>query len=284
MRRTVLSLAAGFGLLAALSPAPWLARAAGPTPANFQSITGVTGYQFAVPSDWQQLPLFLQERVGDQTFADDGEVASADGTQHAHVETAGGFGVTTSNVSDALTAFLTGLPNVFAGPGAMAGPPSASGAGGGNSASGAAPTGASSPSASGGAPAGASGPSAPTLTVFAQPSSVTVPGADAAVAGAASYTDPNGNPRMIAARMAVKGSTAYLLVIDSTKDFYQNNSALGTIESSFTLSPGASSASAGAPAASSAMPLLTASATPQPAAAATATPSLTPQATVTATP
>ncbi len=271
MRRTVLSLAAGFGLLAALSPAPWLARAAGPTPANFQSITGVTGYQFAVPSDWQQLPLFLQERVGDQTFADDGEVASADGTQHAHVETAGGFGVTTSNVSDALTAFLTGLPNVFAGPGAMAGPPSASGAGGGNS-------------ASGGAPTGASGPSAPTLTVFAQPSSVTVPGADAAVAGAASYTDPNGNPRMIAARMAVKGSTAYLLVIDSTKDFYQNNSALGTIESSFTLSPGASSASAGAPAASSAMPLLTASATPQPAAAATATPSLTPQATVTATP
>jgi hypothetical protein len=204
-----------------------MARAADPPPANFQSITGVTGYQYGVPSDWQQLPLSMQERVGSQSFADDGEVASADGQQHAHVETAAGFGITTSNLNDALTAFLTGTPNVFAGPGPVAPPASASGSG------------TNATSSGNGGSSNASAPSGPTLTVFAASSSVTVPGADAAVAGAASYTDPNG-----AARMALKGTTAYLLIIDSTKDFYQNNPALGQIETSFTLNGGTSTSAA----------------------------------------
>ncbi len=224
VRRAVLTLAATLGLAAATLSGPWIAGAAN-SAGNYQSITGATGYQYQVPSDWQQLPLSLQERVGDQTFADDGEVASADGTQHAHVETASGFGITTDNLTDALTAFLTGQPNVFSGPGPSTPP------------SGATPPSGSSSTASGGAPA-----APPTLTLFAQPSSVNVTNADGAVAGAASYTDPNGNPRMLAARLAVKGTTAYLLSIDSTQDFYQNNDALGQIETSFQLTSGPSSA------------------------------------------
>jgi hypothetical protein len=232
VRRAVFSLAASFGLLAATLPGPWIAHAADPVSANTQSISGPSGYVYQVPSDWQQLPLSLQERVGNQSFADDGEVASADGLQHAHVETAVGFGITTDNLSDALTAFLTGAPNIFSGPGPGPAAPGASASAG----NGAPPSGAASSAGGGNTP--------PPPTLFAQPSSVNVPNADGAMAGAASYTDSSGNARMIAARLAVKGSAAYLLVIDSTKDFYQNDPALGQIESSFQLSSGASSTAA----------------------------------------
>lgn len=212
VRRLVLGLATGVGLIAAVLPAGWAAATAG---GSLQMITSPSGYQFQVPSDWQQLPLSMQERVGPQTFADDGEVASADGVQHAHVETATGFGITADTVQSTLSSFLSGSGGA---PGAISAP-----AGGG-------PGAASAPAGPGGAP--------PALTLYATPSSVTVANADAADAGAATYTDPDGNTRVLAARLAIRGNTSYLLLIDSTQDFYKNNSALGQIENSFQLVSG----------------------------------------------
>jgi hypothetical protein len=222
VRRLVLSLVTTAGLLAAAMPATWVAGAPDSANTDLQSITGPSGYQFQVPSDWQQLPLSLQERIGSQTFADDGEVASSDGVQHAHVETAAGFGITTSNIHDALTSFLSGSSNA---PGA----PSASAVG-----------------------SNAPGANGPTLTLLATPSPVQVQNADAAEAGAATYTDPNGNTRVVAARLAIHGTTSYLLLIDSTQDFYKTNPMVGQIESSFQLSSSASPVANTAAAASSA--------------------------------
>jgi len=127
----------------------------------------------------------------------DGQAASADSNQHARVETGSGFGASADKVHDTIMSFLQGPP-----------------------------------AGSNGAPPGAAGPN---FTVFATPSPVQVANADAAEAGAASYTDPNGNPRVIAARLAIRGGTTYMLVIDSTADFYRTNPLLGQIEESFKL-------------------------------------------------
>jgi hypothetical protein len=94
-----------------------------PAAGGLQTVSGSSGYQYQVPSDWQQVPASLLERMGTQTFNIDGEVSSADGNQQAHVETATGFGITSANLSDALNAYFTapsssggGAATVFAGP------------------------------------------------------------------------------------------------------------------------------------------------------------------------
>jgi hypothetical protein len=87
------------------------ARASG-----MQTVTGSGGYQYQVPGDWQKLPDYLQQRIGDQTLNIDGTVTSSDGNQHAHVEAANGFGITSGNLSDFINAFFAS-PN---GPGAAA--------------------------------------------------------------------------------------------------------------------------------------------------------------------
>jgi hypothetical protein len=167
-----------------------------------QTVTGSGGYSYQVPGDWQKLPDYLQQRIGDQTLNIDGTVASSDGGEHAHVEAANGFGITSGNMSDFMNTF-------FSAPG---GP----------------------------------GTNGPATTVIDGPNSVQVAGADSAVEAAASYSDPDGTPRVIAARIALAGQTTYLLALDMTQDLYQSNPNYGKIMASFALSS-AHAASAPAP-------------------------------------
>lgn len=161
-------------LLFIAATVPALAQA--PVTGGAQTVTGA-GYSYQVPSDWQQVPSSLTERMAGQVFNVDGEAVSADGNQRTHVESASGFGITSASLSDVLTSFFSTPP---------------------------------------GAPAG----SVPALNVFVGPSATQVPGADGAQAGAATYSDPDGNPRVIAATVAVRGQTAYLLTVDAKQDFY----------------------------------------------------------------
>jgi len=167
---------------------------------SMQTVTGSGGYQYQVPGDWQRLPDYLQQRIGDQTLNIDGTVTSSDGNQHAHVEAANGFGISASNLSDFISSF-------FSSPG---GP-------------------------------GSSGPAA---SIIDGPNPVQIAGADAAVEAAASYTDPQGNSRVIAARLALVGQTTYLLALDVTQDFFQSNPSFSKIMDSFTLSAHAASSPA----------------------------------------
>jgi hypothetical protein len=84
------------------------------------------------------------------------------------------------------------------------------------------------PSASGGS----------TALVFAGPDPAQIPNADAALSGAATYSDPNGAPRVVAARIAVRGQSTYLLALDVTQDFYQSDPNLSRILNSFRLGGG----------------------------------------------
>jgi hypothetical protein len=168
-----------------------------------QTVTGSGGYSYQVPGDWQKLPDYLQQRIGNQTLNIDGTVASTDGSEHAHVEAANGFGITSANLNDFMTTF-------FSSPG---GP----------------------------------GTSGPATTVIDGPSPVQVTGADTAVQAAASYSDPDGTSRVIAARIALAGQTTYLLALDMSQDFYQSNANFGKIMGSFALSSGRAASAPSAP-------------------------------------
>ena len=80
------------------------------------------------------------------------------------------------------------------------------------------------------------------LNIFEGPSSVQVSGAEAALSGAANYSDVDGTPRVVAARVALRGNSAYLLSLDVTQDFYTNDPAFGQILNSFQLTTPSASA------------------------------------------
>jgi hypothetical protein len=182
------------GAIALFAPAAGV-WAQSPASSVSQVVSGPTGYQFQVPSDWKQVPVLLREGNSDQILTIDGQTTSPDGIQQVHVETSSGLGASADKTHDIITTFLQGPP-------------------------------------------GGGGPS---FRIFAMPSPVRVPNADAAEAGAASYSDPDGNPRVVAARLAIRGGTGYMLVIDSTDDFYKNNPLVGQIQESFRLTSPSSS-------------------------------------------
>jgi hypothetical protein len=84
---------------------------------------------------------------------------------------------------------------------------------------------------------GLGGPSAglPPVAALAGPDPVQVDNADAAVSGAAVFLDPNGSPRVMAARIAIRGGTTYLLALDITEDFYQSDPTFAAIMNSLQL-------------------------------------------------
>lgn len=71
------------------------------------TVSSSGGYQFQVPSDWQQLPASAQQHMGNVLVQMDGEVASADGSQHAHVESVTGSGISAGDLPSLLGAFFS---------------------------------------------------------------------------------------------------------------------------------------------------------------------------------
>jgi hypothetical protein len=199
--RILLSLSAATLLLASAALSAGAQTAALSSP---QAVTSPSGYQFQVPADWQQLSASTQHHMGNELVAVDGEAASADGAEHAHVEMASGFGITAADLPAVLTTFFAGPP---------------------------------------GAPAG----SVPTLNVLSAPAAVQVAGADAAEGAAAMYTDPSGDNRVVAVRLALRGQTTYMFTLDVTQAFYQSDPSFAQIASSFQLMPTVASAAAAQP-------------------------------------
>jgi hypothetical protein len=76
--------------------------------AKVQTVSSQAGYQFQVPSDWQQLPTSAQQHTGNVLVQMDGEVASADGAQHAHVEAVTGSGIAAADLPSLLGSFFSG--------------------------------------------------------------------------------------------------------------------------------------------------------------------------------
>jgi hypothetical protein len=70
------------------------------------------------------------------------------------------------------------------------------------------------------------------IASIAGPDTVQVTNADAALSGAASYTDPNGTARVMAGRIALHGDTSYILVLDVTQDFYKSDPTFAAIMNS----------------------------------------------------
>jgi hypothetical protein len=83
---------------------------------------------------------------------------------------------------------------------------------------------------------GGSIPGLPPISTLAGPDSIQVSNADSAMTGAVTYKDASGADRVVAARIATKGGTTYVLALDVTQDFYQNDPSFGAIMSSFQLS------------------------------------------------
>jgi hypothetical protein len=110
--RILLSLSAATLLLAS---AALSAGAQTPAMTNTQAVTSPSGYQYQVPSDWQQLSNSTQQHMGNELLAMDGEATSADGAEHAHVETATGFGIAASDLPAVLATFFAGPPGAPAG-------------------------------------------------------------------------------------------------------------------------------------------------------------------------
>ena len=73
------------------------------------------------------------------------------------------------------------------------------------------------------------------LASLAGPDPVQVSNADGAVFGAVSYKDASGADRVVAARLAIRNGTAYVLSLDVTRDFYQSDPTFAAIMSSFQL-------------------------------------------------
>lgn len=73
------------------------------------------------------------------------------------------------------------------------------------------------------------------IAALAGPDSAQVGNADSALSGAAVYTDPSGTPRVMAARIALRGDTSYTLVLDVTEDFYQSDPGFAAIMNSLQL-------------------------------------------------
>ena len=204
IRRGALGLLA-LSLLAA-TMAPW-AQAATDAATSFQTVTGANGgYQLQIPADWQKQAVSFQAQVGS------GDVS---GTMRID-------SLETSPDQSAIAGVdtLTGLPLTNA---QLE-----------NAAQGAIYGGA-------GAAAARSGSS---ITLLGDPQTVAVPNAEAAVEAAASYSDANGVARIMTVRVALQGRTAYLLVLDVSQDFYQNDPAFAAMLNSFQLTPAAISASA----------------------------------------
>lgn len=196
LRMLLLLVAVSLIFSAAIVSAPMAAvHAQAPASGGMQTVSSPAGYQYQVPSDWQQIPNSLLERMGNQSFNVDGEAASSDGSLHTHVETATNFGIGASDLPTVLSNFFN--------------TPSGAGA---------------------------------TLSVFDGPTPAQVPSAESAISGAAQYADVDGTPRVVAARVALRGDSAYLLAVDVTQDFYANNPIFGQIMSSFRLTTRTSSA------------------------------------------
>jgi hypothetical protein len=70
---------------------------------------------------------------------------------------------------------------------------------------------------------------------LAGPDSAQVSNADTAISGAASYTDPSGASRVMAGRIALRGDTSYVLVLDVTQDFYKSDAGFAAIMNSLQL-------------------------------------------------
>jgi len=88
-----------------------------PGGAKLLTVSSPSGYQFQVPSDWQQLPASAQQHMGNVLVQMDGEVASADGDQHAHVEAVTGSGIAAADLQNVLNSFFQGPPGAPAGAG-----------------------------------------------------------------------------------------------------------------------------------------------------------------------
>jgi hypothetical protein len=82
---------------------------------------------------------------------------------------------------------------------------------------------------------GGSAPGAPSLSTFAGPDPVQVSNADGAVSGAVKYKDSSGADRVVAARLATRQGTTFVLALDVTMDFYQSDPAFAAIMNSFQL-------------------------------------------------
>jgi hypothetical protein len=80
-------------------------------------VTSPAGYQFQVPGDWQQLPASSQQHMGNVLVQMDGAVASADGSQQAHVEAVTGSGIGSGDLQNVLSSFFAGPPGAPAGAG-----------------------------------------------------------------------------------------------------------------------------------------------------------------------
>lgn len=178
---------------------PW-AHAASGAATTFQTVTGSQGgYQFQVPSDWQQVPISFQAQVGSGSV--NGSV-SVDSLQHAPDQSA--FAGVDTITGLPLTAAL--LPN--AAKGGLYG-------------------GSASMQAHGGS----------ALVLLGEPQTVTVANADAAADATGTYTDANGIARVATVRVALQGQTGYLLLVDVTEDFYQNDPTFAAMMNSFQLMP-----------------------------------------------
>lgn len=73
------------------------------------------------------------------------------------------------------------------------------------------------------------------IASLAGPDTVQVANADSGLSGAALYTDPSGASRVMAARIALRGDTSYMLILDVTKDFYQSDPSFAAIMNSLQL-------------------------------------------------
>ena len=107
MPRIALSLSSAALLLAATLAS---AQAQTTAVANLQTVASPSGYQYQVPADWQQIPNFVQQRMGSQTVSTDGEVSSTDGNEHAKVDALEGFGITTADLPTMVASYFAPPP------------------------------------------------------------------------------------------------------------------------------------------------------------------------------
>jgi hypothetical protein len=74
----------------------------------------------------------------------------------------------------------------------------------------------------------------PPVSALTGPDSAQIANADSAMSGAIQYTDPSGAQRVIAAKIALRGDTSYMLVLDVSPDFY-HDPMYATVMNSFQL-------------------------------------------------
>jgi hypothetical protein len=194
MRRHILAVIIASMLIGATT---LVAQAQTPGQSGFRTITSSHGYQFQVPSDWQEQDSSVQIQTSGVIAKVDEIVLSPDKAQAIipFAEDASAVAFTAADLPVAATAAFGPLER------------SSVGAGG------------------------------TRLQLFQGPDSVTVPNADAAVVAASVFSDSQGIPHVYSILMAVQGKMLYGFVARVTEDFYTSDPSYTRIMNSLQLTP-----------------------------------------------